>query len=108
MDLTRSESAHPSHSHSLSPALKSERQGDAISFHIERTAPHCSARLDFEQPVFVNHLRYECALHVLADISWSDDGVRFFRIHGLKHESQGELREFFFPLTHARHIQNGG
>lgn len=105
MDLTRSESAHPSHSHSLSPALKAERHGDTLSFHIERTAPHCSARLDFENPVFINHLRYECALHVLADLSWSDDGVRFFRIHGLKHESHGEGREFHFPLTHARYVQ---
>ena len=105
MDLTRSRSAAVAHVHSLSEALKVERHGDSLAVHIERTAPQCTMRLDFETANFVNHLRYDSALHVLADVFWSDDGKRFYRVHGVRHESHGETREFAFPLVDARFIQ---
>lgn len=105
MDLIRSQGANVLHAHSLSPALKVDHHSGALSFHIERTAPHCSAKLDFEKPVFINNIRYESALHVLSDIFWSFDGQSFHRVHGVKHESQGEMREFRFPLVETRYLQ---
>lgn len=105
MDLTRSLGVPVAHAHSLSPALKAEHHGDALAFHVERTAPLCSARLDFERPAFVNHVRYDSSVHVLTDAFWSDDGKRFYRIHGMRHESHGESREFVFPLVYAKYIQ---
>lgn len=105
MDLIRSQGASALHAHSLSPALKVDHHSSALSFHIERTAPHCTAKIDFERPTFINHIGYESALHVLIDISWSNDGKSFYRVHGVKHESQGDMREFRFPLVEARYIQ---
>ncbi len=105
MDLTRSRSATVAHVHSLSEALKVERHGESLALHIERTAPLCTVRLDFEAMNFVNHVRYESSVHVLADIFWSADGKRFFRVHGVRHESHGEARDFIFPLVEARFMQ---
>ena len=105
MDLTRSRSAAVAHVHSLSEALKVERHGDSLALHVERTAPLCTARLDLASANFINHLRYDSAVHILADVFWSDDGKRFYRVHGIRHESHGETREFFFPLVEAKFIQ---
>lgn len=105
MDLTRSRNAHAAHAHSLSPALKVEHHGESLTLQIERPAPLVTVRLDFEKSTFLNHLRYDSQLHVLADISWSDDGKRFYRLHGLRHESHGDVREFYFPLVEAKHLQ---
>jgi len=105
MDITRSQSAVAAQSQSLSPALRVEAQNGALNFSIERTAPHCSAQLDFGKNIFLNDIRYECAAHVLIDISWSLDGKKFFRVHGVKHDSQGEARHFSFPLIEARYLQ---
>jgi hypothetical protein len=44
-------------------------------------------------------------VHVLADVAWSDDGVYFYRVHGLQHESRGDTRDFRFPLTVAKYLQ---
>jgi hypothetical protein len=105
MDLTRSQSVAALHAHSLSPALKIEHHNGLLSFHIERTAPHCTAKIEFEKPVFINNMRYESALHVLVDVSWSEDGKSFQRVHGMTHASQGEMREFYFPLVEAQFFQ---
>jgi hypothetical protein len=105
VDLTRSQGVSSLHAHSLSPALKIEHHSGALSFHIERTAPHCSARIDFDTLYGINQIRYESSLHVLVDVFWSQDGANFYRVHGVRHESQGELREFNFPLTSARFLQ---
>ncbi len=105
MDLIRSQGLAALHAHSLSPALKVDHHGGALSFHVERTAPHCTAKIDFEKSVFLNNISYESTLHVLIDVSWSNDGKSFYRVHGMKHESHGEAREFKFPLVEARHIQ---
>ncbi len=105
MDITRSRSAAAAQVRSLSAALRVSHQGAATSFQIERTAQHCSAVLEFESAVWLNRLQFDCSLHVLADIAWSDDGVHFFRVHGIRHESRGETREFIFPLTVARFLQ---
>lgn len=104
MDLTRSFVAPVAHIQSLSPALKCEHHGEAIAVAIERTAPHCSARIELADSCFLNFFRYESALHVLADISWSEDGQHYYRVHGVKHESQGESRHFAFPLIKARYL----
>lgn len=113
MDLVRSQGVTALHAHSLSPALRIDHNAGALSFHIERTAPHCSAKIDFEKSVFLNNIRYESQVHVLTDVFWSADGKSFYRVHGVRHESQGEAREFFFPLTEARYLhlhfyQEGG
>lgn len=105
MDVTRSRSAIVAHVKSLSAALNSSQQQGSINLAIERTAPHCSALFEFEGAAWLNRIQYHSALHILADIAWSDDGVRFYRVHGVKHESQGEVREFQFPLTVAKFLQ---
>ncbi|HMV34343.1 MAG TPA: discoidin domain-containing protein [Turneriella sp.] len=104
MDLTRSLGAAVAHVHSYTQALKPEHQGDSVGFSIERTAPHCSVRIELGESSFLNFLRYDSALHVLADVSWSEDGNRFYRVHGVKHESHGDSREFSFPLILARYL----
>jgi hypothetical protein len=105
MDITRSRNVSVAHAHSLSAALRVDHHGDALAFHIERTTPHGSVTLQFENEVFVNSLRYESAVHVLCDISWSEDGKHFYRVHGLKHESHGESRDYRFPLVSAKFLQ---
>ena len=105
MDVTRSRGAAVAHVRSLSAALKVLQQGASTNFSIERSAPHCSVLLEFGEGSWFNRIQYQSALHVLADIAWSDDGVRFYRVHGVKHESQGENRDFRFPLTVARFLQ---
>ncbi len=104
MDLTRSLGANVAHVHSFTQALKPEHHGEAIGFSIERTAPHCSVRIELAEVSYLNFLRYDSSLHVLADISWSDTGQRFYRVHGVRHESHGESREFSFPLVQARYL----
>jgi hypothetical protein len=113
MDLTRSVGASVAQVHSYTQALKAEHQGNSIGFFIERTTPHCSVRIELDKRSFLNFLRYDSALHVLADIFWSEDGQRFYRLHGVRHESSGESREFYFPLVHAQYLlinlyQEGG
>ena len=104
MDLTRSLGAVIAHAHSLTQALKVEHHGDSTGFLVERTAPHCSVRIELSESFFLNFVRYDSALHVLADVSWSEDGQRFYRVHGVVHESHGDSREFVFPLIKARHL----
>jgi hypothetical protein len=84
--------------------LKAEHQGEAVGFLIERTAPHCSVRIELADLCFLNFLRYDSALHVLADISSSEDGQHYYRVHGVSHESHGDSREFHFPLVRARYL----
>lgn len=105
MDITRSRSATAAQVRSLSPSLTVLSQGGSVSFQIERTAPHCSAVVEYDSPAWLNRLQFESSLHVLADIAWSDDGVHFFRVHGVRHESRGDTREFYFPLTVAKFLQ---
>ncbi len=105
MDITRSRSATAAHVRSLSPALKASQQGGSVAFQIERTAPHCSAVLEYEGSAWLNRLQFDCSVHVLADVAWSDDGVHFYRVHGLQHESRGDTRDFRFPLTVAKYLQ---
>lgn len=104
MDLTRSLGASVAQIHSFTQALKAEHHGEAIGFLIERTAPHCSVRIELADNCFLNFLRYDSALHVLADISSSEDGQHFYRVHGVAHESHGDSREFVFPLVRARYL----
>lgn len=104
MDLTKSLSAVVAHARSLTPALRVEHHGEALSFRIEQTAPLCSVRLELGDSFFLNYLCFNSELHVLADISWSVDGENFYRIHGIKHESRGEVRDFAFPLSRARFL----
>ncbi|GAB4433819.1 MAG: discoidin domain-containing protein [Turneriella sp.] len=61
-------------------------------------------RIELEDNCFLNFLRYDSALHVLADISSSEDGQHFYRVHGVSHESHGDSREFAFPLVRARYL----
>lgn len=104
MDLTKSALTTIAHAHAFTPALKANHHGEALSFSIERTAPHCSVRLEFKDKSFINYLTFNSDLHVLVDISWSLDGKSFYRIHGLKHESRGEMRDFIFPLVYAQFL----
>lgn len=104
MDLTRSSSAAVAHVQSLTQAMRAEHHGEAVGFLIERTTPHCSVRIELADSCFLNFLRYDSALHALADISSSEDGQHFYRVHGVIHESHGDAQEFHFPLVRARYL----
>jgi len=105
MDITRSRSSVAAQVRSLSPALKASQQAGSVAFQIERTAPHCSVVLEYENAAWLNRVQFDCSLHVLADVAWSDDGVHFYRVHGMQHESRGDARDFRFPLTVAKFLQ---
>lgn len=105
MDLTRSRSAAIKQIHSLTSAVKVDRHGEAYHLSIERTTPHGSVLIELDDLTQINQISYDCTLHVLADVAYSEDGKRFFRIHGIKHESSNDKREFVFPLVEARFLQ---
>jgi len=102
MDLTRSQSAKPLRVQSLSPAMRANEIAGQLEVVIERTTAHCTLQVEFSELRFINHLEFEAPVHLLAEISWSTDGAQYFRVHGIKHESRGDLRVFDFPLVESR------
>lgn len=105
MDLIRSHDVEARQVTSLSSALRVDKQKQQLSFFVERSTPHATVLLDFEKPEFINSAKYEGAPQVLMDIAWSNDGKSFYRVHGLKHENHGTIKEYFFPLIEAKFLQ---